>query len=138
MDFEWSTRKAAQRYVARVRPFLWWDKRVTDHTGLPKDRLIYAYHPIALLAVLAAGEAKRVFEPGEEGYEAGLDDRALARAVREDAQFDSHHNLNTERARFQMDDIVGGTDIDGDEALDPEREGWMRWEQGEWEPEWHQ
>lgn len=134
IDFEWSARKAARRYMARVAPFLWWDEGVTKHVGLPKDRLVFAHHPIAILAVLAMGEARRALQPGDEGPEKGLEGEALRKARKKDAEYDREYGYDTGCSIASTQGLVGVEELEGPADDDLEREGWMRWEQGEWEP----
>ncbi len=131
IDFEWSTRKQARRYLARIRKFLWWDKRVTEHAGLPQDRVIWSYQPIALLTVLALGEARKVLRPGKGGFMKALEGKALDSARKEDAEREQEHR----HTQVEYRDISGGLDLYEEEEGDRESEAWMRWEQGEWPPE---
>lgn len=138
VDFEWSTRKVAERYVKDIRKFLWWDEKVTEHLKLPADRVIWTYHPVALTTFLAMGEARRVAEVAGSGVEA-LDEEALKVARVRDARAEAAfaEAFGTERhshVSSRFDDIDARDDFHELEADDPEREGWMRWEQGEWEP----
>ncbi|MBU0550308.1 N-acetylmuramoyl-L-alanine amidase [Myxococcota bacterium] len=135
VDFEWSTRKEAKRYVDRIRKLLWWDKRVTQHIKFNTERVVWAYHPIALLAVLALGEARRALNPGKSGFMKGLDGEALRRARKEDAILEREEGMEHRHVEVHIEGISGGQDIYEDEQKDPESEAWMRWEQGEWPQE---
>lgn len=135
VDFEWSTRKEAKRYVDRIRKFLWWDKRVTKHIKFNTDRLVWAYQPIALLTVLALGEARRALNPGKTGFMKGLTGEALLRARKEDAVLEREAGMAHRHMEVRIEGITGGEDIYETEGQDPETEAWMRWEQGEWPPE---
>lgn len=134
VDFEWHARKQAERHLARIRKFLWWDDNVTRHTRLPKHRGVYAYHPIALFAVLSMDEARRALTPDEDGYQSQLEGEELEKARRADAALEAEQNFSQHYGHIQFDDIVGAEDTDAQQDIDPEGEGWMRWEQGEWEP----
>ena len=136
IDFEWHTRHLAKRYIARIRPYLWWDERVTAHTGLPKSRKIFAHHPITLLAVMAQNEARKALRPGDEGPETALEGDDLKRARARDYEAEKDEmGVHTACSLDPNADALGGAELDEAEEVDPEQEGWMRWEQGEWEPE---
>jgi hypothetical protein len=136
VDFEWNTRKIAKRYMARIGPYLWWDEGVTKHVKLPDDRLLYAHHPIALLAVLSLNEARRALQPGDDGPEAALEGDELKKARAADREKDAAWGMESEGgAGASADDVPGAEDLDSGQDDDPEREGWMRWEPGEWDPD---
>jgi N-acetyl-anhydromuramyl-L-alanine amidase AmpD len=137
VDFEWSQRKAAKAYLARIGPYLWWDEGVTKHVGLPDDRVVYAHHPIELLAVLSMGEARRALQPGDSGPEKGLEGDALRKARADDAAADEKWGMQAEGGGgSRTDDITGEIqDMDQGGDQDPERAPWTDWEPGEWEPE---
>ena len=138
VDFEWHAKDAAKTYQRKIREFLWWDDGVTEHSGLPADGLVYAYHPVALLTVLALGQARSAMEVGAGDVQQGLDDAALreqkrleAAARREAAargEIYDHEHVDTEG-------LTADEDLDAADQRDPEREMWMRWEQGEWLPQ---
>ncbi|MCA9537710.1 MAG: N-acetylmuramoyl-L-alanine amidase [Myxococcales bacterium] len=136
-DFEWNTRRIAERYVKRIRKFLWWDETVTKALKLPDDGLVYAYHPIALTTMIAMGEARRAFQINgdpEKGLEGDELRRARAADAETEAQYERQFGLAMKHEDVFYKDIVGGAELDPEGDLDPESEGWMRWEQGEWDP----
>ncbi len=135
VDFEWFTRKEAKRYMQRIRKFLWWDKAVSKYLKLPRNRLMYAYHPVALLATLARGEAERAFQAGEDGYEKKLSDEELRKRQSEDARFERETGFAVRHTEVRTDDIVDAFDTDALGEDGDERSGWIRWEQGEWVPD---
>jgi N-acetyl-anhydromuramyl-L-alanine amidase AmpD len=141
VDFEWSTRKEAERYVKQIRAFLWWDAKVSEWAKLPEDRLVWAYHPIALSTFLAVGEARRAVEQGGKITEA-LAGEALEAARRQDRAEEAADAASKGIAgsgdhvvNQRVDDIDAQQDLYEIEADALENEGWMRWEQGEWERE---
>lgn len=130
VDFEWHAEKAAKDFKRRFGPFLWWDAGVTKHAELPEDGLVYAYHPIALLTVLAVGQARSAMSVGQGGAQQGLEDQALVaqkKLEREEGDVGTHEDVNTS-------DLVEEENLDEAAEVDPDREVWMRWEQGEWAP----
>ncbi len=139
VDFEWSTRKDAERYVKQIRAFLWWDDKVGEWAKLPQDRLVWAYHPVALSTFLAVGEARRAVELGGRSVEQ-LSGEELDRARRRDRQLEAEDAAakgasDDHSVRQKVDDIDAQEDLNQIEPDALENEGWMRWEQGEWERE---
>lgn len=139
VDFEWYVEDEARRYMDRIRKFLWWDEAVTEHAELPADGLVWAYHPIALATYLAVVEGARAVEKGGAKAEA-LDGAELRKARQADQQLEARFaeqvGASGDHIKYQaVDDIVDGEDLYEQSTDDPEREGWLRWEQGEWEPE---
>ena len=136
VDFEWSARKAARKYMQRIRPFLWWEAEVTAHAKLPQDRMVYCYHPITLLAWIALGEARAAMRVGADGQVKVLEGKELELARRRDRALEAQEGLSLDNCDLVEGDVSDdATDIDTGAAEDPESEGWMRWEQGEWDPE---
>ena len=136
VDFEWSARKAARKYMQRIRPFLWWEAEVTAHAKLPADRLVYCYHPITLLAYVALGEARAAMRVGEDGQVKVLEGKDLEVARRRDRALEAQEGMSlTNCDLVEGDASDDATNTDTDLPDDPESEGWMRWEQGEWDPE---
>jgi N-acetyl-anhydromuramyl-L-alanine amidase AmpD len=39
-----------------IAPYVFWDARLTAHTGLPASQTVFSFHPITFLAALAAAE----------------------------------------------------------------------------------
>ena len=139
VDFEWYVEDEAKAYIDRIRKFLWWDDAVTEHTGLPQDGRVWAYHPIALATYLMVVEARRAIEQAGakavalEGDE--LDARRR-RDQRDEAEFAEQFGASHDHIKYQAVEDIGGRENRFDqEQEDPEREGWLRWEQGEWEPD---
>lgn len=133
LDFEWHARTLAARHIARVRPFLWWDKAVGVHTNLPGDGVVWTYHPIALLSVIAMGEARRAFKT--DAFQKGYAGDELRTQRQRDAALEKEYGLHEAGQTSAREDSqsIDLDDIEIDD--DPENAGWMRWEQGEWEPD---
>ncbi|MEZ4475619.1 MAG: N-acetylmuramoyl-L-alanine amidase [bacterium] len=141
VDFEWALREKAERHLKRIRPFLWWDKGVTDHASLPKDRFVYTWHPIALLTSMAIEEARSAFEvdekvkgfSDEDARKERLKDAAAERDLAEKQGSSIEHGVF---GRFDDTKDIQETaqDADAEDDDDFELENWMRWEQGEWPP----
>ena len=131
VDFEWYALRDEKRHKALFRPFLWWDAGVTKHAKLPKDGLVYAYHPITLLTVLGMGQARTAMSVGQSGAQQGLDDDALKDQKKKERTElgDLYHHEH-----FDTRDLKADEDVDDVEGTSPEWELWMRWEQGEWPP----
>ena len=135
VDFEWSTRKAAKAYMKRIQKFLWWDDEVTKHLDAPKDRLVWTYNPIAFFTILAMGEARRVVKAGEF-EELNADELRAAKKRDGDMERKAGEGSYAERARvINSADLDVDEDVDDDSDVDFENESWMRWEQGEWDPQ---
>lgn len=136
VDFEWSARRQARRFLAKIRKFLWWDDALTEHTGLPKDRMVYCYHPITLLAWTALGVARNALRPGADGVQKVLTGKELSKARAEDAASEAAQGSSLTNCSLTVgDDLQRGEDTDKPQTEDHEHEGWMIWEQGEWDPE---
>ncbi len=133
LDFEWSARAKAKEYMNEIRPFLWWDDGVTRHAGLPGDRMVFAHHPIYLLAVLAVAEARRAMRSAGEP-DKGLEGEDLRQAKLADAEKDrlwgQHEGGSGPGATedFGAEDIDRADEGDGDDL-------WEFWEPGEWGPD---
>lgn len=141
VDFEWALRDKAERHLKRIRPFLWWTKEVGKHAGLPEDRFVYTWHPIALLTSLAIDEARSAFNV--EDKVKGFSDKEIAAERAKDAQAEretaERDGTGTDHGVFgKFDDTQDITDkakdVDADDNGEFELENWMRWEQGEWPP----
>jgi N-acetyl-anhydromuramyl-L-alanine amidase AmpD len=140
LDFEWSARQAAKQQLKKVRKFLWWDDVLAKHLGFNKEGLVWAYHPIALLSVLAMGEARRALEVDEDGGVRSYSDTDLAKEKTKDRQTEEAFALATEGSAHRHDDHNvkdngAARDIDAEAERAPTKGGWLRWEQGEWTPE---
>jgi N-acetyl-anhydromuramyl-L-alanine amidase AmpD len=136
VDFEWSARRQARRFLQKIKKFLWWDDGVTEHTELPEERMVYCYHPITLLAWVALGEARNALRPGPDGVQKVLTGEALKKARAEDAAAEAALGGSLTNCNLtEGEDLNRGTDTDSLEDENHENEGWMRWEQGEWDPE---
>lgn len=135
VDFEWSTRKAAKIYMKRIQKFLWWDDEVTKFLGAPKERLVWTYNPIAFFTILAMGEARRIVKAGDFKE---LDAEEL-RAFRErdgklEAGSEGEGSYASRATEVRYSDLEAEENIDDDGDVDYEKESWMRWDQGEWDP----
>jgi N-acetyl-anhydromuramyl-L-alanine amidase AmpD len=136
VDFEWSARKQARRFLQKIRKFLWWDDGVTKHAELPSDRMVYCYHPITLLAWVALGEARSALRPGPDGVQKVLTGDDLKKARAEDAAAEAQLGGSLTNCNLTMgDEQQNAIDTDKTDTDNHENEGWMRWEQGEWDPE---
>jgi hypothetical protein len=136
VDFEWSARRQARRFLQKIKKFLWWDDGVTEHADLPADRMVYCYHPITLLAWVALGEARNALRPGADGVQKVLTGEALKKARAEDAAAEAALGGSLTNCNLtEGEDLNRGTDTDRLDDENHENEGWMRWEQGEWDPE---
>lgn len=139
IDFEWAVEREAKAYIDRIRKFLWWDDNVTAHARLPADGLVWAYHPIALATYLAVVEGRRAVERGGDRVDALEGEELKVQKARDralEAEFAEQVGAQDDHIKYQaIDDIIGGEDLYNQPPDDPEREGWMRWEQGEWEPD---
>lgn len=139
IDFEWHVEDEAKAYLDRIRKFLWWDDNVARHTELPADGLVWAYHPIALATYLMVVEARRAVEQAGSKAVALEGDELEARRRRDkeaEAKFAEDFGASHDHIKYQAIEDLGGAENLFDQAQeDPEREGWLRWEQGEWEPE---
>lgn len=139
VDFEWYVEDEAKAYLDRIRKFLWWDDNVTEHVGLPADGLVWAYHPIALATYLMVIESRRAVEQAGSKAIALEGDELKARRARDkqaEADFAEQFGASTDHIKYQAVEDIGGQENPFDqEQEDPEREGWLRWEQGEWEPD---
>lgn len=138
-EFEWAVSDKEKVYLDRIQRFLWWDDGVTEHVGLPRDGLVWSYHPIALLTHLHRVETQRALQKAS-GEAAALDGDALEAQRKKDEKaeraFAEQFNTATDHSDFgEIEGFDGaGYDTDGqDDGFDSEV--WMRWEQGEWEPE---
>ena len=135
VDFEWSTRKAAKIYMKRIQKFLWWDDEVTKFLDAPKDRLVWTYNPIAFFTILAMGEARRVVKAGE--YKE-LNAEELRTFKDRDGKLEAESGLEGSYAERAVDvrysDLEAEENVDDDGGVDFEKESWMRWDQGEWDP----
>lgn len=141
VDFEWALLEDAKEYKKEIRSFLWWNREVGEHAGLPKDGLVYTYNPVAILTVLAVDGAKSAVDTLEA--QKAISDRDLAAEKRRDAARDAefaeasgssvdNHLLGSFDATKDVMEAAEDVDRD-DDGL--ELENWMNWEQGEWEPE---
>lgn len=139
-EYEWQTRKRARIWRDQYKNYLWWDTGVTVHTGLNKEGLIYAHHPIALLTEMAFQEARDAFQPGEDGAVKGFDDDQLRAERRRERELEALTRENTGQGSDvcsirEFDDQAVNNELLFGEDENPEDEAWMRWEQGEWLPE---
>jgi len=139
VDFEWFIEDEAKAYLDRIRKFLWWDRNVSAHTGLPDDGRIWAYHPIALATYLMVIEARRAVEQAGAKAVALEGDELEARLKqdkRRESEFAESFGASTDHIKYQaVEDIGGQENLFDQSSEDPEQEGWLRWEQGEWEPD---
>lgn len=138
-EFEWAVEEKERAYLDLIQRFLWWDDGVTAHVKLPEDGLMWAYHPIALLTHLYKIETQRAVEQAS-GEAVALDGQALEaqRALDEKEELAFAESTGAAAEHVDLDGLDGfdgeGYILDGqDDDLDAE--GWLRWEQGEWEPE---
>lgn len=141
VDFEWALREKAERHLKRIRPFLWWTKEVGKHAGLPEDRFVYTWHPIALLTSLAIDEARSAFNVEEKVK--GISDKEIAAERAKDAASEreaaERDGTGVDHGVFgKFDDTKDVLDdaknVDAEDTDEFELENWMRWEQGEWPP----
>jgi hypothetical protein len=141
VDFEWALREKAERHLKRIRPFLWWTKEVGKFAGLPEDRFVYTWHPIALLTSLAIDEARSAFNVDEKVK--GISDKEIAAERAKDAASEreaaERDGTGVDHGVFgKFDDTKDVLDdaknVDAEDTDEFELENWMRWEQGEWPP----
>ncbi|MBK9070297.1 MAG: hypothetical protein IPL79_04750 [Myxococcales bacterium] len=53
----------AERVEGEVLPALWWDEQVARHAGLPRDGVVYHYHPISFVRYVNAALAEAAAAP---------------------------------------------------------------------------
>ncbi|MCA9543205.1 MAG: N-acetylmuramoyl-L-alanine amidase [Myxococcales bacterium] len=140
LDFEWNAREIAEKRLRQIRKLQWMDKGVIEHLGTPEDGKVVSYHPITFFAVLAMEEAARALQVDEQGGAKVFDDneirtQAAADAKRE-AEFAEATGSQAERTtHWDIQDTNQGRELDGGGPGDMDVDDWLRWEQGEWEPE---
>lgn len=144
LEFEWRARQEAEKWERRLRPYLWWDEHVTKALGFGEERLVWSYHPIALLTELAVGAARRATTLEGDAVRT-VSDTDYAAAKSQDAQTEYEYAL-PEGATGVIDDGHGFAGAGNQKAVGRDvrdlekefeeaagRESWLRWEQGEWE-----
>jgi hypothetical protein len=73
---------------------------------------------------------------GADGQVKVLEGKELEIARRRDRALEAQEGLSLDNCDLVEGDVSDdATDTDTGAAEDPESEGWMRWEQGEWDPE---
>ena len=113
---------------------------VIEHLGTPEDGKVISYHPITFFAVLAMEEAARALQVDEQGGAKVFGDKEIRRQAREDAkreaEFAEATGSQAERTtHWSIQDTNQGRELDGGGPGEVDVDDWLRWEQGEWEPE---
>ncbi len=140
LDFEWNAREIAEKRLRQIRKLQWMDAGVVEHLGLPSSRQVVAYHPITFFAVLAMEEAARALTVDEQGGAKVFDDAEISKQAQADAkreaEFAEATGSQAERTtQWQIQDTNQGRELNGTGAGELDVDDWLRWEQGEWEPE---
>jgi N-acetylmuramoyl-L-alanine amidase len=99
----------------QIEPTLWWTESVAQHAGLPKDGMIYSYHPIGFLGWFAdvARRTKTMRAKGIEGADRWEGKMAPAHltvdAESGDHMTDSEDYYSGESGRkLTLEDLVNG------------------------------
>jgi N-acetyl-anhydromuramyl-L-alanine amidase AmpD len=128
VGWQWQTREAYQSFLKRWQPFMWLTAEVAEHAGINKERLIWTYHPVTLLAWLHTNYGRQL---SPEEFQQGFAINALAEERRKDRE------LFQEQAGWHGE---GDTDqaqivdtLDEDAVLQLDDDVWKQWEQGEWD-----
>lgn len=131
VGWQWETEDAYKRFLDLWAPFRWMVGEVVDHAGLSKDRKVWTYHPVTLLAWFHTNYGRQLSpEEYQEGFSnsALVEQRELERAAAEtngykegwhgSGEKDTASISSVELTQLQLDD-----------------EPWKHYEQGEWPAE---
>lgn len=126
VGWQWQTQEAYNNFRRLWAPFMWMNDEVVDHAGLDKERRVWTYHPITLIAWLHENYGRQL-SPGE--YQEGFSNEGLK------AEREVEKTLAaTEKTGWHGDGDLDLASVDENvlDVLQLDDDPWKEWEQGEW------
>jgi hypothetical protein len=107
---------------------MWLSAELAEHAGINKERVVWTYHPVTLLAWLHTNYGRQL---SPEEFQEGFALSALAEERKKDRE------LLYEKGGWHGEGEVDGAQIqdieDEDVQLQLDDDVWKQWEQGEWD-----
>ncbi len=126
VGWQWQTREAYARFKRLWAPFMWMNEEVVDHAGLDKERRVWTYHPVTLIAWLHENYGRQL-SPGE--YQEGFSNEGLRSELETEAKL-----AQTVKSGWHGEGDVDLASVDENvlDVLQLDDEPWKLPEQGEW------
>jgi N-acetyl-anhydromuramyl-L-alanine amidase AmpD len=126
VGWQWQTRAAFDKFLRLWSPFMWMNDEVIEHAGLDKERRVWTYHPVTLIAWLHENYGRQL---SPEEYQVGFSNEGLRVEVEKEVQLalttKTGWHGEAEADLATLDDV-------GAEGLQLDNEPWKLPEQGEW------
>jgi N-acetyl-anhydromuramyl-L-alanine amidase AmpD len=128
VGWQWQTREAYEQFLKKWQPFMWLSAELAEHAGINKERVVWTYHPVTLLAWLHTNYGRQL---SPEEFQEGFALSALAEERKKDRE------LLYEKGGWHGEGEVDGAQLqdieDEDVQLQLDDDVWKQWEQGEWD-----
>lgn len=126
VGWQWQTQEAYARFKRLWAPFQWMNDEVIDHAGLDKERRVWTYHPITLIAWLHENYGRQL-SPGE--YQEGFTNEGLRVELETEAKL-----AESDKAGWHGEGNVDLASVDENvlDVLQLDDDPWKQAEQGEW------